>query len=457
MFPNPLILLPFVALSAATKCTLKVNTQLAGAQAPLGTSVTSEPTTTTQSATGISPSPTAFDYSRTKVRGVNLGGWLVLEPWITPSLFEATGNDNIVDEFTLGQFTDPDAAQKLLKSHWESWITEDDFVAMSAAGLNHVRIPIGYWSIPLPSSATNTSTDTSPYITGAWPYFLRALNWARKYSIHVILDIHGAPGSQNGYDNSGQRTPNPVWAVNPANVTRTVDTIRWLTENVGGMVDIIELLNEAAGFRGPDWGNTIRQYWLDGYDTVRAVEPASTSGDNRTLGVMIGDAFMGLQTWDGFLTPPRGDHALIDLHSYQIFSDLELNRTFSDHIAYACSTLLPSFTSFAASNIWTVVGEWSAALTDCAKWLNGRGTGSSCDGWTGSWNGTDGGKGFSDQYKNMLRQYWELQVEIGEAVQGWIYWTWKTEIADEWSYQKGLEGGWIPSDPTNRKYPNMCG
>lgn len=29
----------------------------------------------------------------TPIRGVNLGGWLVTEPWITPTLFSATGND----------------------------------------------------------------------------------------------------------------------------------------------------------------------------------------------------------------------------------------------------------------------------------------------------------------------------------------------------------------------------
>lgn len=37
-----------------------------------------------------------FDFGNDKVRGVNLGGWLVLEPWITPSVFEATP-DNVVD------------------------------------------------------------------------------------------------------------------------------------------------------------------------------------------------------------------------------------------------------------------------------------------------------------------------------------------------------------------------
>lgn len=37
-----------------------------------------------------------FDFNGEKVRGVNLGGWFVLEPWITPSIFEATP-ENVVD------------------------------------------------------------------------------------------------------------------------------------------------------------------------------------------------------------------------------------------------------------------------------------------------------------------------------------------------------------------------
>lgn len=37
-----------------------------------------------------------FNFGNEKIRGVNLGGWFVLEPWITPSIFEATP-DNVVD------------------------------------------------------------------------------------------------------------------------------------------------------------------------------------------------------------------------------------------------------------------------------------------------------------------------------------------------------------------------
>jgi glucan 1,3-beta-glucosidase len=135
---------------------------------------------------------------------------------------------------------------------------------------------------------TNFSTSVSPYIPGAWPYLLRALNWAKSNSIHVILDIHGAPGSQNGYDNSGQRTPNPQWAQNPANVSLTIDMLKFISEQIGGLVDVIELLNEPAGYSSSSFAQTVRQFWLDGYDTVRA-----TAGGG--IKIMIGDAFLGVQ------------------------------------------------------------------------------------------------------------------------------------------------------------------
>jgi len=97
-----------------------------------------------------------FPYGSQKVRGVNLGGWLVLEvgydtnllllveasnplshfpkPWITPSLFDGTGNTGIVDEWTFGQFQDRTTALNKLQNHWNTWITESDFAAIAAAG-----------------------------------------------------------------------------------------------------------------------------------------------------------------------------------------------------------------------------------------------------------------------------------------------------------------------------------
>ncbi|OBZ72452.1 Glucan 1,3-beta-glucosidase [Grifola frondosa] len=424
---------------AARQCRL-VTQLIAGnsPQAPFNnsTNVPSTPTNVSTSqpsqaaspnVTGTDPSP--FNYGKDIIRGVNLGGWFVLEPWITPT------------------------RPRCLQNHWDTWITQDDFAAIKAAGLNHVRMQVGYWSIPITSADTNYTTSVSPYIAGAWPYLLRALNWAKNNSLHVILDLHGAPGSQNGFDNSGQRGA-ANWGEG-SNVNRTLDIIRFITENLGGMIDVLELLNEPVGYT-PNIGSIIGQYWQDGYQVVR-----QTAGS--AIEVMIGDAFLGVQNWEHFLLYPQAQGVFMDFHEYQIFNYDQIDLSLDEHLNYSCP-VADTLTSYANSNLFTIIGEWSNAVTDCATWVNGRGVGArwdgslqpnqpvfgSCDGWSGDMST------FSDDYKTFLRKYWESQVEIGENIQGWVFWTWKTESADDWSYQKGLEGGWIPQDPTDRMYPNIC-
>ena len=95
--------------------------------------------------------------------------------------------------------------------------------------------------------------------------------------------------------------------------------------------------------------------------------------------------------------------------------------------------------------------------------MTGRGVGSrydgtypgsnkigSCDGRTGS------AETFSEDFKTFLGKYWEVQTNVFEQASGWVYWAWKTEKTDEWSYSKGVEYGWIPKDPTQKKYPDPC-
>ena len=57
-----------------------------------------------------------------KIRGVNLGGWLVLEPWITPSIFEEVNVDShhVVDEYTYFEHIQPNnkAIDRLTKYYF---------------------------------------------------------------------------------------------------------------------------------------------------------------------------------------------------------------------------------------------------------------------------------------------------------------------------------------------------
>ena len=54
-------------------------------------------------------------------------------------MFEKTGNEAIVDEYTFGQYQDRGVATAALHQHWATWYTEQDFIDMASAGLNHIR------------------------------------------------------------------------------------------------------------------------------------------------------------------------------------------------------------------------------------------------------------------------------------------------------------------------------
>lgn len=121
------------------------------------------------------------------LRGVNLGGWLVLEKWMTPSLFEGTG---AVDEHMLVRV--PGMVNKI-KRHRETFITESDFGWLKKQGIKAIRIPVGYWLFE----------QYDPYMTGV-EYLDWAFDMAEKYNMKVLVCLHGAPGSQNGNDHSGK-------------------------------------------------------------------------------------------------------------------------------------------------------------------------------------------------------------------------------------------------------------
>jgi glucan 1,3-beta-glucosidase len=89
--------------------------------------------------------------------------------------------------------------------------------------------------------------------------------------LKVIIDLHGAPGSQNGFDNSGQRVSYPAWHTQSGAVARTNAIIKTLASqyaNNPSVVPIIAPLNEPAGFYDEMMG-TIKQYWYDSFGSIR--------------------------------------------------------------------------------------------------------------------------------------------------------------------------------------------
>ncbi|KAK7676565.1 hypothetical protein QCA50_020489 [Cerrena zonata] len=399
-----------------------------------------------------------WDYQNDKVRGVNLGGWFVIEPFITPSLFDVWSKPNDdsqvpVDEYHYTQKLGKEVAKQRLETHWKTWITQDDISKIKQLGLNFVRIPIGYWAFQL--------LDDDPYVQGQEEYLDKVLDWCRDEGLYAWIDLHGAPGSQNGFDNSGLRDSYKFQDGNNTQVTlQVLDKIssKYGVDDYDDVVAGIELLNEPLGTI-LDMNKLKYDYYDKGYQFVRHGNDDGNDGGypGSDQAVVIHDAFQDMGYWDDFFNLPDYYNVVVDHHHYQVFSGEELERSIDDHISVACN-----WGSAAKSEShWNLVGEWSAALTDCARWLNGVGKGAR---WSGDLDGVSkigscqpylSYGSWPDSYRTDVRKYIEAQLDAYEQAAGWIYWTWKTEDAVEWDFQRLTKAGIFPSPVTDRTYPNQ--
>ena len=140
------------------------------------------------------------------LRSVNIGGLFVLEPWITPDVGGDTikWSDTVRDQYTFSQQT---GAADVLEKHWTTWYTDQDFQDMASYGLNSIRLPVGWWYF-----AKAANLDSSPYVVPTQDIsspthpITALIMMAAKHNLMVTIDLHGAPGSQNGLDNSGHRS-----------------------------------------------------------------------------------------------------------------------------------------------------------------------------------------------------------------------------------------------------------
>lgn len=365
--------------------------------------------------------------------------------WITPSVFDNVGRPEVVDEYTLGQTLGHDAALDVLRKHWDTWCTWQDFKKIKDAGFNAVRIPIGFWAY---------NTFGTPYVQGAAVYVDAAIDWARGLGLKIIIDLHGAPGSQNGYDNSGQRMAAPTWGSGDT-VKQTLQVLQTISNKYAqqqyqDVVIGIQLLNEPLIGRLDE--GTVRQFYRDGYGQTRTVSDTP---------VILHDGFKPPNTWNAFLTPSdnNAQNVAIDHHEYQVFDFTEVAWQPWQHRQAVCNNA----ESYNGADKWTFVGEWTGAMTDCAKYLNGRGVGARYDGsypgssHVGSCAWQNDVNQWPQTYKDDTRGYIEAQMTAYEAkTQGWFFWNFKTEGAAEWDLFRLLDAGVFPQPLDNRKFGAIC-
>ena len=112
-----------------------------------------------------------------KMRGVNLGGWLLLQPWITPSLFyqfeDQPPDRTAMDMYNFCRVLGPIEGNRQLREHWTAWVTERELERLVEQGINAIRVPVGDWMWepygPYIGCRARARPCTPGSDLGAWP------------------------------------------------------------------------------------------------------------------------------------------------------------------------------------------------------------------------------------------------------------------------------------------------
>jgi len=339
------------------------------------------------------------------LRGVNLGSWFVPEAWMTPSFYGRTGASSLC------AFVDANrsAAAQQMRQHLNTFVTESDFAWIASHGFNAVRVPVGFWNA---LGAADGFGGLSPFVPSNPDESLavldRMFDWAHAHGLQVLLDLHGAPGSQNGADHSGCDVAGIGWSDGSTTVAMTLKTIEVLAQRFGAHPALLglELLNEPAW--KVEWGHgLLLEFYLRALARIRHYSPSTLVVFN----VLFWDQFpAGFGNWwDGQLLEPN---VALDLHLYDCYGEAS-QKSIAEHIDQA-HRWREAIDRFQANGHPVLVGEWSLA--------------------TGV---HPGGQAWAD-----------AQMDAFSAGIGWFFWSYKKEGlypgdngGDTWSLRGALESG----------------
>jgi glucan 1,3-beta-glucosidase len=380
--------------------------------------------------------PTAHDSSGGKLRGVNLGGWLVLEKWITPSLFEGL---KAVDETTYCVELGEAEATRRLHHHWNTFITRDDFAWLKRTGINAVRLPVGHWLFGKDYPSHRSYQEMRfPYVVGGLEVVDKVFRWAKEFGLRVVLDLHAAPGCQNGFDNGGIAGV-CEWHTSEEYIQYSLDVLERLAERYANHPALhgIQVLNE------PSWSistDLLKRYTLDAYHRIRRHCPP------ERVTVVFHDGFRSFREYAGFLQEPEFCNVAIDIHRYQCFAKDDIDMDIFGHIKKSAVDLRAEADEIIRESGYQVYcGEWSLGLDlkMVSLWSEGP--------FNHEWEEMD-----EFQLSAAYRGYASAQLLTFEKYAGWFFWTYRTETRPEWCYQDCVEQGFIPDLGRPEQFARIC-
>ncbi|CAI7812542.1 unnamed protein product, partial [Closterium sp. NIES-53] len=291
-------------------------------------------------------------------------------------------------------------AERRLQQHREEWVGEGDFEWLARQGMNAVRIPVGWW----------VAVDPTPeeFVEGALELLDKALDWAHTHSIRVIVCLHAAPGSQNGWEHSASRDGIPMWG-KPGTpyMDETVDAVRFLVQRYAshpafaGLEPINEPRADAVSF------DDLARYYERCYAVLREHSPSAYF-------VISGRIFANEREWDDFMTSAQYTNVIYDAHWYQVHDHAEFGSQSVDfNLQYPSKQRAAALSLLERGQRLVFVGEWSLALLcDTSDNINSRFAKAQLQAYLASSSGSF---------------FWSLKHG-----QGWDPWSFKASVERRW-------------------------
>lgn len=385
------------------------------------------------------------------VKGVNLGNWLVLEKWMSPELFAGTTAE---DEYYLPTQLTPEVYEARIKMHRSEYITERDFARIKSIGLNAVRIPVPYFIFG----------DRPPFI-GCIEELDKAFAWAEEYDMQILIDLHTAPMSQNGFDNGGLSGV-CRWAQFPEEVEFELGVLERLAERYGqrkGLLGITPINEpcmermwkvmdvqrryppvdeELAAGSAPITMEFLKEFYKNAYNRIR-------KHMDEDKYVVFHDGFE-LKAWKEFFAENDFKNIVLDTHMYLMLAEMD-----------GCEQTINGYTTYIQERFAKDIAEVQEYVdVVCGEWclFNSFAVGADTKGGQTVLNGMD----FNDKEdtmdaetkKHIYEQIANAQLAAWKKGSGYFYWSYKLllDTVNEpnwngwgcWDLGKCVSLGWFP-------------
>ena len=322
-----------------------------------------------------------------QLKGLNLGGWLVMEPWMCPA-----DSGGLPDMYSIIMKLDSRTnfgvaiEQSLIRTYQTNWITAADLDNITNGGFNCVRVPVWWGNFYSITNTTSSGWRSDAFTVLDW----LVTNCATR-GLYVVIDMHGVVGGQSTSDDTGQQNQNQYWTSSIAQSETAYMWTQIATHYKGnGTVAGYDLINEPDGTNNNTTTAVVWPAYTNLYTTVRAADPSH---------IIIIEGTFGSWNWSMLPNPSvyGWTNIVYSMHEYQ------WTATNVAGIEAGSDNQVTDFNNHKSWNVPDYIGEW-----------NDMGYGAAC-------------------YDYSINDY-------NSDGTSWTMWTYKTDL---------VSNGWGWYDPTS--------